>query len=742
VTDSEDRYRKIVELVPDGILTADINGVITSCNTAHVDMTGFSKAALVGKHFSELPTVRAGDIPTYAGIIASLAKGETPEPFEFTWLHRDGSSHQGEIRMALIRTEGEVTGVQAIIRDITTRAEASEALRESEEKYRSLVELSPMGIVVVNLDGVIESCNAALAASLGYSADEIVGKHFSELPTAVPGDVPHFYETYDHVLVNEELEPFDLQWIHRDGSRRWGKIEVAPLKLHGETAGFQAVVTDITHRIEAEGALRQSEAKFRTLAEQSPNMIFINKNGRVVYANRECEEVMGYARDELYAEDFDFRTLIAPESRDLVEANLRSHMNGEEVPAYEYTLMTKDGRRIEAILKTTLVQYEGETAILGTITDISERKQMESALRESEEQLAAVVQNVADAVFRFKEGQITWANDRIEEMLGYSKGEMVGLDAGLFLHSDVKMSDMYKEVGAGLEKQGFFHGNTRARRKDGSIAEIEYSASQIPGREPVELVGVARDVTARSQLEQQLQLAGRLAAVGELAAGVAHELNNPLAAVQAFAQYLADREGLDEDAKKDVGTIYREAQRASRITGNLLSFARRHPPETSFISINDVLERSLELHAYRMKVNGIDVVTELEPSVPKTMADFHQLQQVFINLITNAEQAITAARGHGRLEVKTRMAGSTIQITFADDGPGVAEEHVTSIFDPFFTTKGVGEGTGLGLSICHGIISEHGGSIHVDSQPDQGTTFAVELPVVSEGHTQEHVVSS
>jgi two-component system NtrC family sensor kinase len=361
---------------------------------------------------------------------------------------------------------------------------------------------------------------------------------------------------------------------------------------------------------------------------------------------------------------------------------------------------------------------------------------MENALRESEKQYAAVVENVADAVFRFKEGQITWANDRIEEMLGYSKGEMVALDASFFLPSDVKLSEIYKEVGAGLEKQGFFHGRTRARRRDGSIAEIEYSASQIPGRDPIELVGVARDVTARSELEQQLQLAGRLAAVGELAAGVAHELNNPLAAVQAFAQYLAEREGLDEDAKKDVGTIYREAQRASRITGNLLSFARRHIPEKSLISINEVLERSLELHAYRMKVSGIEVVMDLEPGIPQTMADFHQMQQVFVNLVTNAEQAIATARGHGRLEATTRMSGTTIQITFADDGPGIPEDHLKSVFNPFFTTKGVGEGTGLGLSICHGIVTEHGGSIRVDSQPGQGAAFTIELPVACEAYPE------
>ncbi|MEE8471219.1 MAG: ATP-binding protein [Dehalococcoidia bacterium] len=236
----------------------------------------------------------------------------------------------------------------------------------------------------------------------------------------------------------------------------------------------------------------------------------------------------------------------------------------------------------------------------------------------------------------------------------------------------------------------------------------------------------------RQRMEQQLQLTGRLAAVGELAAGVAHELNNPLAAVQAYAQLLAARDDLDETVRSDVETIYKEAQRASRITGNLLSFARKHKAERSLISINDALAQSLDLYAYHMKVNNIEVSVDFDPNLPKTMADSHQMQQVFVNIITNAEQAMTEANNEGNLTVKTEKVKDMIQITIADDGPGIQEENLDRMFDPFFTTKEVGKGTGLGLSICYGIVEGHGGRLYAKSKSSKGATFIIELPIVSE----------
>jgi two-component system NtrC family sensor kinase len=217
-----------------------------------------------------------------------------------------------------------------------------------------------------------------------------------------------------------------------------------------------------------------------------------------------------------------------------------------------------------------------------------------------------------------------------------------------------------------------------------------------------------------------------------LSAGVAHELNNPLTAVQAYAEFLAVRADLEESVREDVEIIYKEAKRATRITANLLAFARGHNGDKRPVSINEVVADSVALHAYRMRVNRVEFVTELEPSLPRVTADYHQLQQVFVNILTNAEQAMAEAHGKGRLEVKTQKAGDTVRISFADDGPGISQENLTNIFDPFFTTKDVGKGTGLGLSICYGIVEEHGGRIRADSVVGQGSTFVVELPIVSE----------
>ena len=243
--------------------------------------------------------------------------------------------------------------------------------------------------------------------------------------------------------------------------------------------------------------------------------------------------------------------------------------------------------------------------------------------------------------------------------------------------------------------------------------------------------GIIHDITRRRQMEEQLRLAGRLAAVGELAAGVAHELNNPLAAIQGFAQLLTARDGLDETMKKDLQTMYTESKRAARITRNLLAFSRKHEPDKRLISINEVVEKSFELTMHQLKIDNIEVVVELQPDLPITVVDSDQMQEVFVNIINNAEQAMLEAHGKGKLVVRTRKSGGMIQITFTDDGPGISNENLQRIFDPFFTTKAVGKGTGLGLSICYGIVQAHGGEIRASSEPGKGSTFVVEVPIAS-----------
>jgi signal transduction histidine kinase len=248
---------------------------------------------------------------------------------------------------------------------------------------------------------------------------------------------------------------------------------------------------------------------------------------------------------------------------------------------------------------------------------------------------------------------------------------------------------------------------------------------------------------AREEAQAQLVQSAKLAAVGSLVAGVAHELNNPLTSILSFAQLL-QRSDLGEDARSDLDKILAEARRATRIVRGLLDFARQRPPERKPIQINEVVASALKLLAYELHMYNIESTTHFSPELPLTMADPHQLQQVFVNLIHNACQAMSAAHDRGHLTVVTELGASTfsscqsgetsfIRIIVQDDGPGIPPDVLPRIFDPFFTTRPEGEGTGLGLSICHGIVSEHGGHIWAESEPGipGGTTFFVELPLVS-----------
>jgi signal transduction histidine kinase/ActR/RegA family two-component response regulator len=233
--------------------------------------------------------------------------------------------------------------------------------------------------------------------------------------------------------------------------------------------------------------------------------------------------------------------------------------------------------------------------------------------------------------------------------------------------------------------------------------------------------------TAQSQLVQ----AEKMSAMGELVSGVAHELNNPLAGVIGYSQLLLGAEGVEEKTRRGLERINREATRCKRIVQNLQVFARKHKPQKQYVGINGILESTLDLRAYQMQVDNVKVETDLLSDLPKTMADFHQLQQVFVNLLVNAHHAIKQAGRPGRVLVQTRHERESIVVRVRDNGCGIPPENLKRIFDPFFTTKEVGQGTGLGLSICYGIVQEHRGKIYATSRPGEETTFVVELPVLA-----------
>jgi CheY-like chemotaxis protein len=233
-------------------------------------------------------------------------------------------------------------------------------------------------------------------------------------------------------------------------------------------------------------------------------------------------------------------------------------------------------------------------------------------------------------------------------------------------------------------------------------------------------------------MQQELIAAGRLATVGEMAAGVAHEINNPLTGVVGFSSLLLEKD-IPEDIKRDVTVIFEGAKRIASITSRMLTFSRQTKPERTLVNINDVIENTVNFQKYQLDSNKIKVSLKLAPDLPRTFADAGQLQQVFLNIIMNAEWAMKKSRGSRKLTVKTENIEETIRISFKDNGPGIPKENLEKIFNPFFTTREVGEGSGLGLSISYGIVTQHGGKIYTRSRSGSGATFFIELPVTSGG---------
>jgi len=259
------------------------------------------------------------------------------------------------------------------------------------------------------------------------------------------------------------------------------------------------------------------------------------------------------------------------------------------------------------------------------------------------------------------------------------------------------------------------------------VAELEVLRRRVAELESLE--------AEHKRAEEQLLITDRLASIGELASGIAHELNNPLTSVIGFSQLLLGKD-IPDEVKEDLKIIYSEAKRAAEVMKNLLIFARKHASVKQLVNINSIIEKVLTVRAYEQGVENIQVITHLAPDLPETMADYFQLQQMFLNIIINAEHFMLEAHKRGTLTITTQCVGDNIRASFTDDGPGITKEDLVHLFDPFFTTKEVGEGTGLGLSICHGVITEHNGRIYAESEPGKGATFVVELPILADTESQ------
>ena len=363
----------------------------------------------------------------------------------------------------------------------------------------------------------------------------------------------------------------------------------------------------------------------------------------------------------------------------------------------------------------------------------TEHKLAKKILQAYGENIRLIFESVTDGItISDLDGKVVDVNQAKVRLHGCdSKSELIGRSAFEFIteqYRDRAIKGLKKTLNGGNSGNPEYTFLTKDRRE--FTAESSTAVLRDTSGIPLGFIIITKDITEHRRMKEQLIVTDRLASVGELASGIAHELNNPLTSVIGFSELLLEK-SIPSGIKADIDAIHRQARRATEVIRNLLTFVQQHAPTRQPMNINKAIRKVLKLRAYEQKVTNIRVNTQLARDLPEIMADSFQLEQVFLNIVINTEYFMAEAHNGGTLTIVTEKAGDIVMASFADDGPGITKENLGRLFDSFFTTKEVGKGTGLGLSISREIIDAHGGRIYVESTLGKGATFIVELPVIA-----------
>lgn len=491
-----------------------------------------------------------------------------------------------------------------------------------------------------------------------------------------------------------------------------------------------AFLVDITERKQAELLLRHREEQYRRLVEVSPVAILINRGDRVVFINDQGVKLFGADRAEQIVEKSPF-DLFHPEDHALMRERVhRLVEGGQTVPLVEARIIRLDGTISDVeVTAARFVDHEG-TAVQVVLHDIMDRKRAEEALRASEERFKAFMDHSpAMAYMKDEEGRYVYMNEPFERLLcdltGRESADWEGKTDDAFWPAETARQFRAND-------QEVLSANkplTRVEQTTDPRVGVQYWLSfKFPLMDPqgtIYLAGVSVNVTEEKRLEAQLRKTERIAELGTLASGMAHEIGTPMNVILGRAEYLLQKTS-DEPMKKGLGTIITQVERITRVMNQLLAFARREPRTHGPVDLAELIEDGLDMFHERLSRQHIDVQRAVDRSLPTIVADRDQLMQVLINLIVNSLHAMD--RG-GALRVSATKTGDQVRIEISDTGQGMPPDVLSKVFDPFFTTKEFGKGTGLGLTVVKGIIEEHGGTIFLESRVGEGTTATILLPV-------------
>ncbi|MFQ5927238.1 MAG: PAS domain S-box protein, partial [Terriglobia bacterium] len=589
--------------------------------------------------------------------------------------------------------------------------ESHASLKEEKDFARNLVAHAHDPIAILEPDGHFSWTNEQCNAFTGYSLEEKRRLRLFDL--LLPEDRAAAERQWRQVTQGS-AGLCELRLRRKDGEVRHAIFSLSPIRASDDQlSGVLAIGRDITEQKQAEREL----ARLAAYPNLNPNPVLeCDAEGRITYANPAASRLLQtLSPARLLPRDFSERV------KRCLEQNVELH--GQETEANSQTLLWSF-HPLPAINRVHIYA-----------ADITERKHAEEALRQSEEKYRTILENIEDGYFEVDlAGNLTFFNDSFRRLLGYPEEELLGMNNREYM--DAENAKSVYQTFNNVYRTGIpaKESDWEIIQKDGAKRIVEGSVSLIWNAtgESIGFRGVVRDITERRQAQLRLAESDRLAALGRLIAGVAHELNNPLQGILGFAELLQRRPALDTTEQRYAEQIQQESERAKKIVVNLLTFARQSRLEKTPVDLNALVQRILELRAYSLRLADVQLESRLRP-LPPLHADAHRLQQVFLNLLLNAEQALEQIPDGRQLFVTTELAdtpeGQVVRVSVRDTGLGIPRDHLSRIFEPFFTTKQPGEGTGLGLAIAYAIVREHGGTIELSSEPGHGTTAVVTLPV-------------
>ncbi len=575
-------------------------------------------------------------------------------------------------------------------------------------------------IVVHDQSWNIVRTNRSLASHIGIPPVALVGeamrslRHIAETGSALPCPFcQNTSETREEYIATGQGRTFLVST-----SRTRGANEEEGRTIH--------VLKDISDR-------REAERRYRELFDNiQEGLFFATPEGQFIDVNDAMVRMLGYeSREELLRADVSAH--LYP-TRAAKERLVRTITAQSTLRNYEELLRRKDGSLLHTLQNISAVRDpQGRIVqIRGLMLDVTEQKMFQSQLQRERDFNQKILNTTQSMILVLDTaGLISYANRRCFEA-GYRQEELIGQRlVGLVENSQ------RPDFEAALQTTAHGHQvenlELRVKRTDGSMGHfsVSLSPSRDESNQVNSVVVVMTDITDAVLLQAKLAHAEKMATIGRLVSGVAHEVNNPLAAILGFTDLLLEDPQVPETAREELQIILRETQRTKEIVQGLLSFARQRPAQREPMQVNAILRQTIRLRSYDFSSHGVEVTEEFNENLQLAMGDPQQLQQVFLNILNNAYDAIQESGNHGKIRIRTRQTTDFIEVAFIDNGTGVREPD--RIFDPFFTTKPAGKGTGLGLSICYGIVRAHGGEILCwNNERETGSTFVVRLPIATE----------